>query len=253
MIFYAGYAEKLVDAEIVGKYTTLNKGENQIAVKLKIKQGWHIYWKNPGDSGLPTEFVWELPDNVSISEPYFPAPKKIPFSDMANYGYENEVLILFNLIIDDNYINDKIKLNVKINRLVCKEECIAEKSDEEKEFKIDNSEIKSDNFALFQKFSEQLPEKIELKAESQILNNSMLLKIYSLENIKNAEFFPYQSGIYMHGAEQNFKTTENGFSLILTLDKFRIDEPESLNGVLVTEKDKQKRYYEINVPLTKKE
>src|SRR6185503_19880555 len=50
-----------VEAELVAAKTALVPGEPvQVALRLKMERGWHTYWQNPGDSGLPTKLNWNL-------------------------------------------------------------------------------------------------------------------------------------------------------------------------------------------------
>jgi len=45
-------------------------------VELKMAPGWHTYWRNPGDAGLPTTMTWTLPPGVSAGEINWPIPEK---------------------------------------------------------------------------------------------------------------------------------------------------------------------------------
>ncbi|MBS0608939.1 MAG: protein-disulfide reductase, partial [Proteobacteria bacterium] len=54
---------------------------------------WHTYWRNPGDSGLPTQLAWQLPAGLDAGEIAWPVPRKIPIGHLANYGYEGQVLL----------------------------------------------------------------------------------------------------------------------------------------------------------------
>ncbi len=64
-----------------------------VGLQLTHQPGWHTYWKNAGDSGLATEFAWTLPKGISAGEIAWPVPRKIPIGTLANYGYENTVLL----------------------------------------------------------------------------------------------------------------------------------------------------------------
>ena len=59
-----------------------------VGLQITHQPEWHTYWKNAGDSGLPTELTWSLPAGVSAGEIAWPVPKKIPIGTLANYGYE---------------------------------------------------------------------------------------------------------------------------------------------------------------------
>ena len=68
-----------------------------VALRLKMKPGWHVYWQNPGDSGLPTTIDWKLPSGFAAGPIQWPAPHALPAGPLINYGYEGEVLHLVDL------------------------------------------------------------------------------------------------------------------------------------------------------------
>jgi hypothetical protein len=49
-----------------------------VGLQLAHQPEWHTYWKNAGDSGLPTQLQWTLPPGVSAGDIAWPVPKKIP-------------------------------------------------------------------------------------------------------------------------------------------------------------------------------
>ena len=87
-----------VEAELVAAKTALVPGQPlTVALRLAIDKGWHTYWQNPGDSGLPTTLEWKLPAGVKAGPIEWPAPQLLPAGPLLNYGYENEVLHLVDL------------------------------------------------------------------------------------------------------------------------------------------------------------
>ncbi len=84
-----------VEAELVAADNALVPGgRTTLALRLKLAPGWHTYWLNPGDSGLPTTLAWTLPEGVAAGPIQWPAPKALPAGPLLNYGYEDEVLHL---------------------------------------------------------------------------------------------------------------------------------------------------------------
>ena len=72
----------------------LNVGEVWAGVRFRLDAGWHVYWRNPGDSGGPPRVRWtRLPPGWSAGEIEWPAPQRIPFDRLVNYGYTGEVLL----------------------------------------------------------------------------------------------------------------------------------------------------------------
>src|SRR5215210_652509 len=49
-----------------------------VGLQIVHQPEWHTYWKNAGDSGLPTQVQWTLPAGVTAGEIAWPVPKKIP-------------------------------------------------------------------------------------------------------------------------------------------------------------------------------
>jgi len=120
-----------VQAELVSERTALVPGKPiTLALRLKMADGWHTYWRNPGDSGLPTTIAWKLPDGFGVGAIQWPAPHALPAGPLVNYGYEGEVLLLTGLAVPrDAPIGAMYKLAAHADWLVCKEICIPEGAD----------------------------------------------------------------------------------------------------------------------------
>jgi len=99
-----------------------------VGLHLQHQPGWHTYWKNPGDSGLPTQLQWTLPPGVRVGDIAWPTPKPLPVGDLVNYGYEGSVLLAVPLYVDANKAqldsNTGLKLELQASWLVCRTECI---------------------------------------------------------------------------------------------------------------------------------
>jgi thiol:disulfide interchange protein DsbD len=117
-----------VEAELVAARTAIVPGESlPVALRLKMERDWHTYWRNPGDSGLPTTLAWKLPQGVAAGPIEWPAPHLIRVGPLANFGYEGEVLLLTALSASpDLPKSDSLRLTARADWLVCKEICIPE-------------------------------------------------------------------------------------------------------------------------------
>ena len=120
-----------VTAELVADRTSLVPGTTTtIALRLAIDRGWHTYWRNPGESGLPTTIAWRLPAGYAAGDIVWPAPKALPAGPLMNYGYEGEVLHLVPLTVPANaVVGDKAMLAARADWLVCKETCVPESAE----------------------------------------------------------------------------------------------------------------------------
>ena len=97
-----------------------------LGLQLAHQPQWHTYWKNAGDSGLPTRLEWTLPAGVTAGDIAWPAPQKITIGTLANYGYEGTVLLPVRLLVDKTFAPVANTLDVQLfaTWLVCKEVCV---------------------------------------------------------------------------------------------------------------------------------
>ncbi|WP_395056831.1 protein-disulfide reductase DsbD family protein, partial [Polaromonas sp.] len=100
-----------------------------VGLQLAHIPEWHTYWKNSGDSGLPTVLEWTLPAGITAGEIAWPTPKKIPIGTLANYGYENTVLLPVPLTVAPGFDASQLNIKLKAAWLVCKKECIPQEGE----------------------------------------------------------------------------------------------------------------------------
>ena len=65
----------------------------RVALRLRMSPGWHTYWKNPGDAGVPPQLEFSLPPGATASEIAWPAPDRQPEGPVMTYGYSGEVVL----------------------------------------------------------------------------------------------------------------------------------------------------------------
>ncbi len=119
-----------VEAELVAERTAVMPGGTvTVALRLKIIPHWHTYWRNPGDSGEPTQLEWQLPPGFAAGPIQWPTPGRLPAGPLMNFGYENEVLHLVDVAVPAS-AKGTAKLQAHARWLVCNpERCIPEEGD----------------------------------------------------------------------------------------------------------------------------
>ena len=120
-----------VEAELVSSATALTPDKPlTVALRLKMDKGWHTYWQNPGESGLPTKLAWQLPAGLTAGSIQWPPPRTLPVGPLINYGYEGEVLLLTDIAATSALSSaGAATLKARADWLVCKEICIPEGAD----------------------------------------------------------------------------------------------------------------------------
>jgi thiol:disulfide interchange protein len=104
-----------------------------LGLSITHKPEWHTYWKNSGDSGLPTSLEWQLPAGLQAGDIAWPVPRKIPVGTLANYGYENTVLLPVPVTVLHDFkapaLARQIDITLRAAWLVCRKECIPEEGE----------------------------------------------------------------------------------------------------------------------------
>lgn len=249
----------LVNVEVsIGDLSQANNKVNNhinLLFTLNIEDKWHTYWKNPGDSGLPTDIQIETQDNLKVSDLIFCGiPEKLPFDDLANYGFSDKQHLIIKVSPENGKLfkQNSIKLKAKVSWLVCKEECIPQDTTINIEIQLNqkeallNQSIK-ENDQLINILLSNLPKEKMLKNQKAIQDNSNIILSFDEILNPNVQFFPYQGGIFVHGSEQKIIIDKSSTKLFLELDEFRIEDPSKIEGILVYDN----KAIEISVPISR--
>lgn len=100
-----------------------------LGLKIEHQPDWHTYWKNAGDSGLPTELQWQLPPGLTAGAIEWPTPHALRVGPLVNYGYEGMVLLPVPITVADDFkapASGMVDVKLSANWLVCRVECIPE-------------------------------------------------------------------------------------------------------------------------------
>jgi len=121
-------AGRHVAASLVAETQSVVPGRPlQVALRQQIESGWHTYWSNPGDSGLPTTIEWTLPPGFAAGPIAWPTPKRISYGPVVDYGYENEILLPVTIEVPANLQSGaEVVLSAHASWLVCADTCIPE-------------------------------------------------------------------------------------------------------------------------------
>ncbi|MBN8690678.1 MAG: hypothetical protein J0L72_07785 [Armatimonadetes bacterium] len=111
--------------QIMSSVSTFKAGEPfWVGVKVEIEEGWHTYYKNPGDSGLGTTVEWALPKGWKVSELKYPAPHKILLDGTITFGYEKEVVYLAQITPPAQISEHHVNIRGDVAMLVCLDSCL---------------------------------------------------------------------------------------------------------------------------------
>jgi thiol:disulfide interchange protein DsbD len=206
---------------------------------FKMEPGWHIYWKNAGDSGEPPRIHWTLPDGITAGPLQFPSPRRLPLGPLMDFGYEGEAYFPIALTVAKDTKPGPVTLKAKVDWLVCREVCIPGKAELEVQRRIASvGDVSAENadyqLLLSQTKASLFPAPLPAndKAIFQPSTTGFQLSVETGQRESSAVFFPADQDIIDNPTPQKVTPTANGFVLDLKKDASLAANPAQLKGVL---------------------
>jgi thiol:disulfide interchange protein DsbD len=117
-----------VTAELLLDRNHVRPGEEfRLGLHLRMKEGWHTYWKHPGDSGEAPTIDWVLPEGFTAGPILWPQPERISVKPLTSYGYEGDVLLLVPMRAPATAVaGSSASMTANVYWMVCEKICIPE-------------------------------------------------------------------------------------------------------------------------------
>ena len=115
--------DQLISARLFSDSSKVRPGDSiWLGVEIEIEKGWHVYWKTSGDTGLPTEIEWTVPEGAMVEPLLYPTPYFYEYQDSASYAYKGKILLLSRLTLSaDKEISETVSIGCDLSALVCDE------------------------------------------------------------------------------------------------------------------------------------
>jgi thiol:disulfide interchange protein len=245
----------LVKAELVAERTSVTPGSTLwVDLHLAIKPGWHVYWRNPGDSGLPTTIEWNLPEGFAAGNILWLVPERFVQSGIGNYGYAGSADLLVPISVANEVPAGGISaLSAEASWLVCAEICIPGGASLSLSLPVVAGPITLDPAAaaLFAEVRRQLP--LQAAFETRFVSGAddyrLLVPEAALAGLKapTGTFFPNDGSLIDHAAEPRASRGTDGLEIVLKKVSTRAVAPATLDGALALRgADGAERAFEIS-------
>ncbi|MDQ7064641.1 MAG: protein-disulfide reductase DsbD family protein [candidate division KSB1 bacterium] len=230
-----------VEAELIAEVTIIRPGQPFWAgIRLKMEPYWHVYWKNPGDSGMAPSVEWHLPRGFAVSDIFWPYPEKIDLPPLANFGYEGEVVLLVRITPPDRTPLGRITLKAEVDWLVCREMCLPGNASLKLTLPVrkEPPRLNTRWSSLFERMRARLPLNSDSwRFRAGIDNDSLRLTLRKptavADRVQSAFFFPEQETLIQHAAPQRLIRLGEEWQVHARLSDYFKEAPDSLRGVLV--------------------
>jgi DsbC/DsbD-like thiol-disulfide interchange protein len=228
-----------LSVDLISEYKAISPGYvSWIGLRFELEPGWHIYWKDPGDSGEPLSVRWNLPEGVKLGPIHWPAPKRIPDHTLVDYGYERSVLLAAPLRVS-HALTPPVPVNITatVSYLVCKDVCIPGTANAGISLPVSRrgSLQPSEWRRLCVQTRSRWPKAVPLgwKVTARATPNRFILALHTGSSERSAVFFPAKPTIIKNAAPQVASALPDGVRLLLEKSDLLLRPPSRLEGVVV--------------------
>lgn len=153
-------------------------GGRDMALELDLEEGWHTYWRSPGEAGLPPRFNWDGSTNIEDITVLYPVPTRKDEGGFQTFGYSDDPVFPLNVTLEE--AGQKTGLKLGLNVMVCKDICIPQLLN--LEWSVPE-QAGTDHRAIIDQAYASVPHKGDvdaLKLESSVVGgNGLILNVYS--------------------------------------------------------------------------
>ncbi len=248
--------QDIIKSTLVSESAAIQPGKPvHVGVLLEPQPGWHTYWENPGDAGMPTSFKWTLPEGFTASAIEWPAPQRVQEGTLVTYSYHDSVFLPVTITPPASLDSSRsYTLQVKASWLVCKDICIPESAEMSLMLPVsDSMPAPTQNAALFAQHNQHavqpLAEKVGYRMDSSSVTLSIALPALGVNHVQSAVFFPRQQNVYDYAANEEL-SQDSG---MLHIKMHRSVEPpqDGSSGILtVTLDDGTTKHFDITLSST---
>jgi thiol:disulfide interchange protein DsbD len=238
-------AESATRVELWTDQSTARPGSTvTAAIRLQMAEGWHIYWRHPGDEvGLKTRVEWTLPPGVTAGAIQWPVPDKTTEKEFDTLTYAGTVVLLVPIEIPAGQVLGPITLKAKVRWLECHEECVPGNATVETRVTVDNLSEVSVHLAEIQSAKKRVPRTIQdlpiravWEASEGVVPRKLVISWKPGSGVSGFDVFPFEAvgGVAPVSIKTEYLDPQNGFLRIRkTVPVGDSGWPDRLEGLLV--------------------
>lgn len=252
-----------VRVRLVSEASTVTPGRPFWAGLLQtLDDGWHTYWRNPGDSGAAARIDWRLPAGWTVTPVQWPTPDRMPYGALMNYGYAGEVLLPVVITPPADAGRGRVELAADALWLVCADVCIPGEASLRMTVRVRPTPDAADGgpapedaapagvAALFDRWRARIPRPIDgARVERRGRRLIITAPLAGAEDARQVWFFPHAAGAIVHAADQEHTVTPAGAVEVRVQAADGSDPAGRLRGVVAVTTDRSTRGFTIDAPV----
>jgi DsbC/DsbD-like thiol-disulfide interchange protein/cytochrome c biogenesis protein CcdA len=218
-----------IQPALVAEGPVLPGGAVELAIVMHTQQGWHGYWRNPGDAGLPMKVEWKLPEGASLGPLRYPVPERLTIAGLMNYVYEGDHAILVRLNAPPG-ATGTVAISAEAQWLACTAKvCVPERGSFGLTLPVGAGS--ATDRTRFDQWRKLLPRTLASPSRFELAGDRLRVAIPLPRSVVLGQpyVFPLQDGPVDYAAPQAFRRV--GDTLVAELKRKR-GEPRQFTGVL---------------------
>jgi len=226
-------ASKHVRATLAPAVTAIQPGRPfLVGLRLEMQPRWHTYWKNPGDSGLPTRIRWTLADGFAAGEIRWPRPQRFLVDPLMSYGYAGHVWLVTEIRPPAKLASREAVIAARVDWLECEDICIPGKAELAVTLPVrDAAPQAAEHAAAIDAARALVPVAARFPASASAARDTLRLRVTGVPRPREAYFFPGAPGLIEHALPQKLEASADGFTIALPRAA-NAAVPASIDGVL---------------------
>ena len=220
-----------------------------LGLRFELQDHWHIYWRNPGDSGVPPQVRWKLPAGFRAGNLQWPAPERLGSGSVIDFGYPGSVLLPVEIQTPTTLAaGGSVTLGAEVSWLACNNICLPGKAELTLSLPVRLAPGPvSAAHGLFQEAGAHLPRTLPpgWRTEAVAQKDSFVLTIHG-SGLGKALFFPLEADQIDNASPQAASPFPGGVRLTIRKSDQLTKAPARLEGVL---KLGSGRAYVVSTPI----
>ena len=217
-----------IEPQLVAEGPAPAGGEVELAIHMRPAPGWHGYWVNPGDAGLPMDVQWHLPKGFAVGPLRYPVPTRLEIANLMNYVFETDYAVLARLKVPAD-AHGTIPIRADAHWLACTDKiCVPEQGQLSLDLQVGTG---TPNRAQFDEWRQSLPQPLASVGHFETAGNRLRVAIPlpATVQVDHPYLFPLTDGPVDYDAKQDFRRA--GDTLIAELQR-KGNAPGRFAGVI---------------------
>jgi len=226
-------AARGIEPELVAEGPAPAGGEVELAIHMRPSRGWHGYWLNPGDAGLPMDVQWRLPKGFTAGPLRYPVPTRLIVADLTNYVFERDYAVLVRMKVPAG-AQGVIPIRANAHWLACTDKiCVPEQGELALDLPVGSGTPRRSQFDQWRR---ALAQPLATLAHFATAGDRLRVAIPlpASVDVRSPYLFPITDGVVDYEAPQTFRRSGDQLIAELRMKK----APQQLAGVVAIDEDR---------------